>query len=305
MVIAVPLGAAEAARWDAAAESAWAALNADDDAASALLQEVSVKQAGRRININQDITTANGDLILEANHTSASSVGSSSRYITGSGDINVGTGSISITMSTGSTTVTQFMNPSGDMTANTITVNASNGSGQGNITLNGTLTAADTISVTNSATSTQSATTDTAKSTELDMQTKNVLGLPSNLGVQNFLGMGTGLDPTVSASVNNSNQGSGSVTRNGTLTGTISALITEILPSGNFKIEGRRSVTVNHEEQIMVLRGVIRPQDINFDNTIASISIADASISLTGEGVVADEQRKGWLAKILSKVWPF
>ena len=77
------------------------------------------------------------------------------------------------------------------------------------------------------------------------------------------------------------------------------------MPSGNFKIEGRRSVTVNHEEQIMVLRGVIRPQDINFDNTIASISIADASISLTGEGVVADEQRKGWLAKILSKVWPF
>jgi flagellar L-ring protein FlgH len=162
-----------------------------------------------------------------------------------------------------------------------------------------------TVTINETATSTQSATTDTAKSTELDMQTKNILGLPSNLGVKNFLGMGAGFDPTVSASVNNSNQGSGSVTRNGTLTGTISALITEILPSGNFKIEGRRSVTVNHEEQIMVLRGVIRPQDINFDNTIASISIADASISLTGEGVVADEQKKGWLAKILSKVWPF
>ena len=162
-----------------------------------------------------------------------------------------------------------------------------------------------TVTINETATSTQSATTDTEKSTSLDMQANNVLGLPSNLGVQNFLGMGTGFDPRVSASVNNTNQGSGSVTRNGTLTGTISALITEILPSGNFKIEGRRSVTVNHEEQIMVLRGVIRPQDINFDNTIASISIADASISLTGEGVVADEQRKGWLAKILGKVWPF
>ena len=53
-----------------------------------------------------------------------------------------------------------------------------------------------TVTINESATSTQSATTDTAKSTELDMQTKNVLGLPSNLGVQNFLGMGTGLDPT-------------------------------------------------------------------------------------------------------------
>lgn len=162
-----------------------------------------------------------------------------------------------------------------------------------------------TVTINETATSTQSATTDTEKSTTLDMQTNNILGLPSNLGVQNFLGMGTGFDPTVNASVSNTNAGAGTVTRNGTLTGTISAIITEILPSGNFKIEGRRSVTVNREEQIMVLRGVIRPQDINFDNTIASISIADASISLTGEGVVADEQRKGWLSKILSKVWPF
>jgi flagellar L-ring protein precursor FlgH len=95
------------------------------------------------------------------------------------------------------------------------------------------------------------------------------------------------------------------VSRNGSLTGEISALITEILPSGNFRLEGRRTVTVNNEEQILVLRGIIRPQDINFDNTILSRWIADASISLTGEGVVADEQRKGWLAKVLSKVWPF
>ena len=117
--------------------------------------------------------------------------------------------------------------------------------------------------------------------------------------------MGTQFDPTVGATVANSMQGSGTVTRNGSLTATISAIITEILPSGNLKIEGRRSVTVNNEEQIMVLRGVVRPQDINFDNTIPSTLIADAAISYTGEGVVADEQRKGWLGKILSKVWPF
>jgi flagellar L-ring protein precursor FlgH len=162
-----------------------------------------------------------------------------------------------------------------------------------------------TVTINETATSSQSATTNTSKDTTLNMQAPNLLGLPTNLGVQNFLGLGSQLDPTVSASVANSSQGNGTVSRNGTLTGTISALITEILPSGNFRIEGRRSVTVNHEEQILVLRGVIRPQDINFDNTILSQWIADASISLTGEGVVADEQRKGWLAKILSKVWPF
>ncbi|MBT3923170.1 MAG: flagellar basal body L-ring protein FlgH [Nitrospina sp.] len=162
-----------------------------------------------------------------------------------------------------------------------------------------------TVTINETATSSQSATTNTAKNTTVNMQAPSVLGLPSSLGIQNFLGLGTQFDPSVNASVANSNQGNGTVTRNGTLTGTISALITEIVPGGNFRIEGRRSVTVNNEEQIMVLRGVIRPQDINFDNTISSIWIADASISLTGEGVVADEQRKGWLARALSKVWPF
>ena len=117
--------------------------------------------------------------------------------------------------------------------------------------------------------------------------------------------MGTQVDPMVNATIANSKQGTGTVTRNGTLTATISALITDIVPGGNLRIEGRRSVTVNNEEQIMVLRGIVRPQDINFDNTIPSTLIADASISYSGEGVVADEQRKGWLAKILSKVWPF
>ena len=162
-----------------------------------------------------------------------------------------------------------------------------------------------TVTINENATSSATATTDTEKANTMNMAAPNILGLPSNMGVGNFLGMGTQLDPTVNATIANQNKGAGTVTRNGTLTATISAMITEILPSGNMRIEGRRSVTVNNEEQIMVLRGVVRPQDINFDNTIPSTFIADASISYTGEGVVADEQRKGWLAKILSKVWPF
>lgn len=146
-----------------------------------------------------------------------------------------------------------------------------------------------TVVINETNTSSQSATTTTSKDTTMNMQSSTILGLPSSLGIQNFLGLGTQFDPRINASVANSNQGNGTVTRNGSLTAEISALITEILPSGNFRIEGRRTVTVNHEEQILILRGIIRPQDINFDNTILSRWIADASISLTGEGIVADE----------------
>ena len=75
--------------------------------------------------------------------------------ITGGGDLNVGTGSITIYVEW-FLSYSQSLSPSGDMSANTITVNASNNANQGNITLNGTLTASNTISVTNSATSSQS-----------------------------------------------------------------------------------------------------------------------------------------------------
>ncbi|PIP72402.1 MAG: hypothetical protein COW89_06575, partial [Nitrospinae bacterium CG22_combo_CG10-13_8_21_14_all_47_10] len=87
-----------------------------------------------------------------------------------------------------------------------------------------------TVTINETATSSQSATTNTSKNTAMDMRATSLLGLPTSLGVQNFLGLGNQFDPTVNASVSNSNQGNGTVTRNGSLTGNISAIITEILP---------------------------------------------------------------------------
>ncbi len=162
-----------------------------------------------------------------------------------------------------------------------------------------------TVTIEETATSTQSATTDTSKDAEVSMAWESFLGLPSNLGVQNFLGSGSQFDPRVQAALARSNKGAGTTTRNGQLTATVTAIITEVHPNGNLTIEGKRSVTINHEEQIMVLRGNVRSVDVNFDNTISSRYIANASITYTGEGVVADEQRVGWMTRILTYVWPF
>ena len=153
--------------------------------------------------------------------------------------------------------------------------------------------------------STQTATTDTSNSGSLGLSTSGVLGLPSDMGIKNFLGMGTPFNPAASATNERSKQGAGTTTRSGTLTGTLSATIIAINASGNFHIEGKRSVTINNEEQLMVLTGIIRPSDVNYNNTINSSLIADASITYSGEGVIADEQRSGWMMRILSVVWPF
>lgn len=162
-----------------------------------------------------------------------------------------------------------------------------------------------TILVDENASSSQTATTQTSRDSSINFGVGRLFGLPSNLGIQNFLGMGNGFNPGLDASTRRSLQGEGTTSRDGTLTATITAIVKEILPNGNFRIEGRRSVTVNNEEQILILTGIIRPQDIQFDNTISSRLVADAAITFTGLGVLADEQRPGWAIRIISWVWPF
>ncbi len=156
-----------------------------------------------------------------------------------------------------------------------------------------------------SFTSSATATTSTSKTSNINLSTGQLLGLPTNLGVTNFLGSGNQFDPNLNATTSRATDGSGTTTRNGSMTGTMSAVIKEVLPNGQFLIEGRRTIRYNNEEQQMVLTGVIRRVDISFSNTVNSSLIADASIVLSGEGVVSDEQRVGWLTRILTKVWPF
>lgn len=162
-----------------------------------------------------------------------------------------------------------------------------------------------TVVIDETATSSQKASTDVGKSSTLDMDWTALFGLDRNLGVNNFLGSADPFDPRVTATAARNSKGDGTTTREGKLSAKISVIVTQVFPNGNFAIEGTRSITVNHEEQIVVLRGIIRQVDIDFDNTISSRYIANASISYAGEGVVADEQRVGWLTRALTYVWPF
>lgn len=162
-----------------------------------------------------------------------------------------------------------------------------------------------TIQVEEDFSSSNSATTATSRDSAIDLETGAVLGLPTSFGMSNFLGSTQAFDPSVNATVSRSHNGQGTTTRAGSVTGTMAALITEELPNGVFRIEGRRTVTINEEDQVMILRGLIRRVDIGFDNTISSQRIADASITYVGKGVVSEEQKLGWFTRILAYVWPF
>lgn len=153
--------------------------------------------------------------------------------------------------------------------------------------------------------SSNSATTAVSKDSEIDLGVTTILGMPNNFGMTNFMGLGNAFDPSVQATSARSTNGSGTTTRGGSMTGTLAAVIKEELPNGIFRIEGRRTITVNNENQMMVLTGKIRRVDISFNNIISSQKIANANIIYTGEGVISDEQNVGWLMRFFAWVWPF
>ena len=158
-----------------------------------------------------------------------------------------------------------------------------------------------TVLIVEQASASKEATTDT------DRQANISASIPYLMGLEKQIAQMTSADPNnlLGASTSSKFEGSGATTRKENLVATMTAKITDVLPTGNLLIEGRRNVKVNHEDQILVLQGTIRPRDISPDNTINSTMIADARISYTGNGVISDRQRPGWLLNILDYIWPF
>ena len=100
-------------------------------------------------------------------------------------------------------------------------------------------------------------------------------------------------------------QGDGATSQTDSMTAYMTATVVDILPSGNFLIRGSRWTKVNDELQQIVLEGVIRPADINSNNTVLSQNVAEAKIFLLGKGPVTQYQKPGWLGQLWDFVSPF
>jgi len=100
-------------------------------------------------------------------------------------------------------------------------------------------------------------------------------------------------------------KGTGSTARTERLTATVPAVVRKVLPNGNLFIEGHRVVLVNSEEQHFYISGVVRPIDIDQENSVKSSMVADAEIEFTGRGVLTDNQRQGWASRFFGWIWPF
>ena len=102
----------------------------------------------------------------------------------------------------------------------------------------------------------------------------------------------------VTLGTGNSFKGDGSTRAQGSLTARISARVDSVLPNGNLMIRGSRMMTINGEDQTIRISGIVRPSDIQPDNSVYSYNISDANIALEGSGIVSRAQGPGWLTKL-------
>jgi flagellar L-ring protein precursor FlgH len=110
----------------------------------------------------------------------------------------------------------------------------------------------------------------------------------------------------VNSNSNTSLDGEGTTSRETTLTATLSARIADVLPNGDLVIEGTKSVMVNSENQVITLRGVVRPADLSNANTVLSDNVADMELKINGKGVVNDSIRRPmFLYRLLLGLLPF
>jgi len=140
--------------------------------------------------------------------------------------------------------------------------------------------------------------TETKKETDNEISAATILGAPITASDRELLA-------TKLKSVYDF-KGEGDSQQSNSLTGSVTVTVVEVLINGNLVVQGEKWVTINQGDEYIRLRGIVRPSDINPNNTISSERVANAQIQYSGEGTIANANEQGWLAKFFNSPWmPF
>jgi flagellar L-ring protein precursor FlgH len=131
--------------------------------------------------------------------------------------------------------------------------------------------------------------------------------------ITNFIGANTIANPAkavlpgslLQANGNSATDGKGSINRQESLLTNVAAVVTQLLPNGNFVIEGKQEIRVNYEIRELIVAGVVRPEDIDSDNTIELPKIAEARVAYGGRGQITDIQQPAYGQQVMDVILPF
>lgn len=158
-----------------------------------------------------------------------------------------------------------------------------------------------TIVVQESTTATKDNKTSTSKKASLDAAIATFLYSPAANGLLTK----SGQLPAIKYASQNNFDGGGTINDSEHIVAQVTVRVVDILPNRNMMIEGTRETAFSGEKQNIVLRGIVRPEDVTANNTVFSFNVADAKIQIITKGAVTDSQRKGWFTKIWDKLSPF
>jgi flagellar L-ring protein precursor FlgH len=100
--------------------------------------------------------------------------------------------------------------------------------------------------------------------------------------------------------------GQGTTSRVTTLSTTLTARVTHVLPNGGLVLEAAKDIQINSEHQTITVRGVVRPADIDSTNSVRSDRLGQLEVRVNGKGVVGDAIRRPFiLYRLLLGLLPF
>lgn len=85
----------------------------------------------------------------------------------------------------------------------------------------------------------------------------------------------------------------------------ITVTVIDVQPNGNLVVMGTRNRNISGDIQIIEVSGIVRPSDIEFDNTVKSEQVADFRIVSRNSGISSPYTKPGWLGRIFDILWPF
>ncbi len=166
-----------------------------------------------------------------------------------------------------------------------------------------------TINLQEQTVSTKKNTSTIKKDNKTDMAAPTVMGVSPTLKTPGIL---TGLTDQASLTLANTGDakrefaGSGNADQSNKLVGSITVTVAEVLPNGVLVVRGEKWMTLTNGEEFIRIQGLVRTSDIRPDNSVLSTRLADARITYSGTGELADAGHQGWLAKFFnSGLWPF
>lgn len=155
-----------------------------------------------------------------------------------------------------------------------------------------------TIRLVEQTQATKSATTDTSRGTTVDTGSPTILGRTITQNGQDLLSSSIETDQSFA--------GAASSSQSNQLSGDITVTVAQVLPNGNMVVRGEKQLTLNQGEEYIRISGIVRPADVAPDNSVPSLRLADARITYSGKGQIANSNRPGWLHRFFNSVaWPF